>query len=383
MNDKMNDNGQAAIMTETVTVALGDRRYEILIGAGLLSGAGDHILPLLRTPRAVIVTDATVAKAHGDALAATLTKAGIAVSMESVAAGEASKSMTVLSELAERLLASGIDRSTTIIALGGGVVGDLGGFAAAVLLRGLDFIQIPTTLLAQVDSSVGGKTGVNAAAGKNLIGAFHQPRLVLADTSTLDTLPDREMRAGYAEVVKYGAIDQPDFFSWLEAKGRHVLAREPSAVAHAVAQSCRAKAEIVAADEREHGRRALLNLGHTFAHALEAEGGYTGALLHGEAVAIGMVMAFDFSVRLGHCPAADAQRLRAHLSEAGLPTTIGERFTGRLSADRLFQHMTHDKKVSGGRITLILARGIGQAFVTAETPTAAIKSFLTDATEQG
>lgn len=379
----MFDNGQAGTMTETVTVALGDRQYDIHIGPGLISRAGELIKPVLRTSRAVIVTDRRVADAHGESLATALESAGIAVSMQSVAPGEASKSMAVLADLAERLLANGIDRSTTIIALGGGVVGDLGGFAAAVLLRGLDFIQIPTTLLAQVDSSVGGKTGVNAAAGKNLIGAFHQPRMVLADTAALDTLPDREMRAGYAEVVKYGAIDRPEFFSWLETEGRNVLARDPAAVAHAVAESCRAKAGIVAADEREHGRRALLNLGHTFAHALEAEGGYSGALLHGEAVAIGMVMAFDFSVRLGHCPAADAERLRAHLGAAGLPTTIHDRFTSPISADRLYRHMTHDKKVAQGRITLILARGIGQAFVTAETSAAAIMSFLTDKTEKG
>ncbi|WP_366656987.1 3-dehydroquinate synthase [Fodinicurvata sp. EGI_FJ10296] len=366
-------------MTDTVTVALGERRYDILIGKGLLARADRLITPVMRSRRAVIVTDETVARAHAGDLVAALDAAGIAAAVETVPAGESSKSMTVLADLVERLLARGIDRSTTIVALGGGVVGDLAGFAAAVLLRGVDFVQVPTSLLAQVDSSVGGKTGVNAAAGKNLIGAFHQPRLVLADTGTLDTLPDREMKAGYAEIVKYGAIDRPDFFDWLESNGRSVLAREQAALAHAVAESCRSKAAIVAADEREHGGRALLNLGHTFAHALEAEAGYDGSLLHGEAVAIGMVMAFEFSVELGHCSAPDARRLRDHLADAGLPTTIGERFAAPPPAKRLFHHMTHDKKASGGRVTLILTRGIGGAFTTAETPETRILSFLSHA----
>jgi 3-dehydroquinate synthase len=363
-------------MTQTVSVALGDRSYDIIIGEHLIPRAGEFLGPVMRSKRAVVITDETVADHYAEALVGSLHHAGIRASVETVAPGESSKSLPVLAGLTDRILALGIDRSTTIIALGGGVVGDLAGFAAAILLRGLDYIQIPTTLLAQVDSSVGGKTGVNAAAGKNLIGAFHQPRLVLADTGVLKTLPTREMRAGYAEVVKYGAIDQSDFFAWLEANAGRVMAREPSALAHALAASCHAKAAIVAADEREAGRRALLNLGHTFAHALEAEAGYTGSLLHGEAVAIGMVLAFDLSVKLGHCPPGDAGRLRTHLNDAGLPTTIGQRFTNLPTAEKLFDHMTRDKKASDGRITLVLAQGIGQAFTTSATTEREIVEFL-------
>ncbi|MBV8651118.1 MAG: 3-dehydroquinate synthase, partial [Alphaproteobacteria bacterium] len=261
---------------------------------------------------------------------------------------------------------------------GGGVVGDVTGFAAATLLRGIDFVQIPTTLLAQVDSSVGGKTGINTRTGKNLIGAFYQPRLVLADTSVLSSLPRRELLAGYAEIVKYGLIRDAAFFAWLEAQGAALLAGDAAAMRHAVVESCRAKAAVVAADERETGERALLNFGHTFGHALEAETGFGAALLHGEAVAIGMILAFDLSVRLGFCPPTDATRARNHLARAKLPTEIPRPNGRAFTADALIGHMRKDKKVSGGRITLILARGIGEAFVTSEVPESEIGAFLTE-----
>jgi 3-dehydroquinate synthase len=262
------------------------------------------------------------------------------------------------------------------VALGGGVIGDLTGFAAAILLRGLDFVQVPTTLLAQVDSSVGGKTGIDSPQGKNLIGSFHQPRLVLADTEALSTLPRRELLAGYAEIVKYGLIDDPEFFHWLETHGHKVIDGDPEARLHAIYKSCQAKARIVAADERESGQRALLNLGHTFGHALEAETGFSEALLHGEAVAIGMVMAFELSVRLGLCPAEDAERLRRHLAAVGLPTDPGH-IEGRVfSPAALIEHMTRDKKVRDGRMTFVLARGIGQAFLTRDVAASDLGDFM-------
>jgi 3-dehydroquinate synthase len=262
------------------------------------------------------------------------------------------------------------------VAVGGGVIGDLAGFAAAVLLRGLDYVQVPTTLLAQVDSAIGGKTGINTRHGKNLVGAFHQPRLVLADTAVLASLPPRELRAGYAEVVKYGLIDRPDFFVWLEAHGGEVLAGDAAAQQHAVLECCRAKAAVVAADEREGGVRALLNLGHTFAHALEAASGYGDELLHGEAVALGMVLAFDLSVRLGLCPPADAERVRAHLAAVGLPTTLGAVRAGGFAADTLLVAMGHDKKAEAGRPRFVLTRGIGRAFAGAEVATAELETLL-------
>jgi 3-dehydroquinate synthase len=290
--------------------------------------------------------------------------------------GEATKSMAQLAELSDRLLDLGVERTTTLVAFGGGVIGDLAGFAAAIALRGLDYVQIPTTLLAQVDSAIGGKTGINTRHGKNLIGAFHQPRLVLSDTAVLGSLPPRELRAGYAEVVKYGLIDRPDFFAWLEAHGGALLAGEPAAQQHAILESCRAKAAVVAADERELGARGLLNLGHTFAHALEAACGYGDELLHGEAVALGIVMAFELSARLGLCPEDDARRVRAHLAAVGLPTALSMVRPEGFATEALLAAMGHDKKARGGRPRFVLARGIGRAFTGAEVEPAEIEALL-------
>jgi 3-dehydroquinate synthase len=346
--------------TSTVTVGLGARSYDIHVGTGLLAQAGALIAPLLARPRTVIVTDETVAALHVPALQASLDRAGIASDTITLPPGEGSKSFAQLAALCDGLLAHGVERKDVVIALGGGVIGDLTGFAASILKRGCRFVQIPTTLLAQVDSSVGGKTGINTAAGKNLIGSFHQPILVLADTGVLATLPPRQLRAGYAEVVKYGLINDTDFFSWCEANGAAVLAGDSAALRYAVAYSCKAKADIVAADEREtQDVRALLNLGHTFGHAYEAEAGYSEALLHGEAVAIGMADAFRYSAHIGLCPAADAARVIAHLNAVGLPT----RNPLPATAEVLAQHMVHDKKAEAGQLTFILTRGIGRSFV--------------------
>jgi 3-dehydroquinate synthase len=363
----------------SLTVALGDRSYEIVIGEELIPRAGQWVAPLLKSGRAMIVTDETVAELHLEALERALESAGGAFEAFVLPAGEATKDFEHLSDLCSRLLLAGVERGTTLVALGGGVIGDLTGFAAAILLRGLDFIQIPTTLLAQVDSSVGGKTGINTPEGKNLVGAFHQPRLVLADTTALTTLPRRELLAGYAEVVKYGAISDAEFFTWLESHGADILDGAPELLTRAVEVSCASKAAIVAADERESGARALLNLGHTFGHALEAEVGYSGELLHGEAVAIGMIMAFDLSVQLGYCPAEDAARLRRHLAAVGLPTGL-EALPGRIwDPGRLLGHMQKDKKVADGRITFILARGLGEAFITRDVEPAEITALLSAA----
>lgn len=350
--------------TETVTVDLGERSYDIVIGADVLVRAGGLIAPLLARPHTMVVTDETVAALHLDTLGRSLTDAGITHGTIVLPPGEQTKSFDQFQSLAERLLAANVERRDTIIAFGGGVIGDLTGFAASVLRRGIDFIQIPTTLLAQVDSSVGGKTGINTRHGKNLVGTFHQPRLVLADTRVIDTLPDRQMLAGYAEVVKYGLIDDPAFFDHLEANGAKLIAGDTVLRRDAIATSCRAKARIVAADEREDGVRALLNLGHTFGHALEAQTGFGNRLIHGEGVAAGMGLAFDLSARLGHCPAEDALRVKTHLSAVGLPTlgTIGAGANWR--AEALLHHMRQDKKVIEGRMTFVLARGIGQAFLT-------------------
>lgn len=376
----MSDNGAAET---TVRVDLGVRSYDILIGPGLIARAGRHIADRLPGRPLLVLTDATVAGHHLRPLLDGLAAAGAAVAEPLIVpAGEASKEMGRLAEVMDGLLDRGIERRSVLVALGGGVVGDLGGFAAAIALRGIDFVQVPTTLLAQVDSSVGGKTGVNSRHGKNLIGAFHQPRLVLADTAALDTLPRRELLAGYAEVVKYGLIDRPDFFDWLEAHGPAVVAGDAAARAHAIRVSCEAKAAIVAADETESGLRELLNLGHSFGHALEAEAGYGSALLHGEAVAIGMVMAFDLSVRMGLCPAADARRLRDHLAAAGLPVTAAPLRAalpgGDWSPARLLAHMAKDKKVRDGRLTFILARGIGRAFRCRDVAEADVAAVLAE-----
>jgi 3-dehydroquinate synthase len=362
---------------QRVAVALGARTYDIVVGAGLLGRAGAELARVLRRPNAIIVTDANLASTpHLGGLERSLATAGIASRRVVLPPGEATKSMAQLGELLDRLLDLGVDRATTIVAFGGGVIGDLAGFAAAILLRGIDCVQVPTTLLAQVDSAIGGKTGINTRHGKNLIGAFHQPRLVLADTTVLASLPPRELRAGYAEAVKYALIDRPEFFAWLEANGGAVLAGDAAAQQHAVLTSCRAKAAVVAADEREGGVRALLNLGHTFAHALEAACGYGDELLHGEAVALGMVLAFDLSVRLGLCPAADAERVRAHLAAVGLPIKLGGIKAGRPAPDALLAAIGHDKKAQGGRPRFVLARGIGQAFAGAEVAPAELEALL-------
>lgn len=372
--------------TETpalVSVSLGARAYDIHVGHGLLARAGAMILPLLTQKRAFIVTDTNVAALYLSRLIESLTAAGVHTHHTVVPAGEASKDFAHLSQVLDAMLATKCERGTMIIALGGGVIGDLAGFAAAVLLRGVDFIQIPTTLLAQVDSSVGGKTGINTGAGKNLVGAFHQPRLVIADTQVLTTLPRRELLAGYAEIAKYGLLGDAGFWTWLETHGQDALrddARGHDLLRQAILTSCAAKARIVAADEKESGVRALLNLGHTFGHALEAEMGYGGALLHGEAVGIGMAMAFDLSARLGHCAPEDAARVRAHLADVGLPVTPprhGPR--GPITAAALIAHMAQDKKMKDGAVTFVLARRIGEAFLTREVPADALEATLTAA----
>ena len=360
-------------------VELGPRSHDILIGPGLIAEAGRHLRPLLAEPRVFIVTDERVGRHYLPLLQASLEAAGIAPKAIILPPGEQTKDFSHLAELSGRLLAERIERKSLLIALGGGVIGDLTGFAASVLLRGIDFVQIPTTLLAQVDSSVGGKTGINTPQCKNLVGRFHQPRLVLADLDSLTTLPRRELLAGYAEVVKYGLIGDLPFFDWLEGHGAALLDGDLAARRHAVAVSCAAKARVVGADEREQAGRALLNLGHTFGHALEAECGYGEELLHGEAVAIGMVMAFDLSARLGLCPMADAARVGRHLASVGLPTGV-EAIAGRsFTASRLIDHMGRDKKVEGGRIAFVLARGIGQAFLAKGIDLAEVEGMLMEA----
>jgi 3-dehydroquinate synthase len=359
----------------TVPVALGDRAYDIVIGRGLLASLGPRIAALRPGARTVIVTDETVAQHHLAAAEASLAAAGIASSRIVVPAGEASKSLAQFENVCEAIIAARIERSDLAIALGGGVIGDLAGFSAACVRRGLDFVQVPTTLLAQVDSSVGGKTGINSRHGKNLIGAFHQPALVIADTALLDTLPPREVRAGYAELAKYGLLGDAGFFHWLEANAADVFSGGP-AREHAIAVSCRAKAAIVARDERETGERALLNLGHTFGHALEAACGFSQRLLHGEAVALGMVMAFDFSVRNGFCAGQDAGRVRAHLAGSGLPTHVSEVPGGVPGVDALMRLIAQDKKVRRGALTFILVRGIGEAFIEHNVDPAEVRAFL-------
>jgi 3-dehydroquinate synthase len=363
-------------MITTVAVGLGERAYEVLIGPELIDQAGARIAPLLKRARVAVVADQTVEALHGARLRAALATAGIAASPIVIAPGEGSKSFEGLADLCDRLLALELDRGDLIVAFGGGVVGDLTGFAAAIYKRGIDFVQIPTTLLAQVDSSVGGKTAIDTPRGKNLIGAFHQPRLVLADLDLLGTLPEREMRCGYAEVIKYGLLGDFGFFEWLENNGAAVLAREPAALGRAVARSVQMKAEIVAEDERETGRRALLNLGHTFGHALEAEMGFGEGLLHGEAVGLGMAMAFRFSARQGLCPGQDADRAERAIAASGLPVRMSQVRPAPFAAAALIGHMTQDKKAEAGRITLILARGLGQAFTAKTVDPAPLRDFL-------
>ncbi|MBL8836302.1 MAG: 3-dehydroquinate synthase [Alphaproteobacteria bacterium] len=356
---------------QTVRVELGARAYDVHIGRGLLERAPALLAPVLRERRIFVVSDETVAAAHWPRLERALGQAGIAATLVVLPPGERTKDFAHLELLLDRILDRQPERRSLLLALGGGVIGDLVGLAASLLLRGVDFVQVPTTLLAQVDSSVGGKTAIDTRHGKNLVGSFHQPRLVLADLDALATLPARERRAGYAEIVKYGLIDEPAFFDWLERNGAGVVDGDEAAQAHAVAQSVRAKARIVAADEREGGARALLNLGHTFGHAIETAQGF-GGLLHGEAVGVGMVLAFDLSVRLGLCPAEDAARLRRHLGALGMAVAPPPGLDPR----RLVALMGHDKKVQDGRITFILARGIGRAFVTADVPADAVLDLL-------
>ncbi len=363
---------------EKLRVELGERGYDILIGPGLIGHAGAQISPLLRRRQVVIVTDETVAGHYLAPLRESLAEHGIASHAVVLPPGEGTKDLAHFGRLVDDILACGIERGTMLVALGGGVVGDIAGFAAATLLRGIDFVQIPTTLLAQVDSSVGGKTAINTSAGKNLLGAFYQPRLVLADTASLATLPRREVRAGYGEVVKHGLIRDADFFEWLEAEGRAVCDLDAAALTRAVMVSCRMKAAIVAADEREAGDRALLNFGHTFGHALEAETGFGDRLLHGEAVALGLVLAFDFAVRLGLASGQDSHRVRQHLAAAGLPTELAAIGLSGSAADRLLMHMGKDKKVRDGALTLILPRRIGEVFVARDAPVEQLRSFLAE-----
>jgi len=366
----------------TVPVALGARAYDIVIGRGLLAELGRRIATQKPGASAAIVTDETVAARHLKAAEASLAAAGIRAVPIVVPPGEATKSWRVLQEVCDRLLEARIERNDVVIALGGGVVGDLAGFAAAILRRGLDVVQVPTTLLAQVDSSVGGKTAINARHGKNLIGAFHQPILVIADTALLDTLPPREFRAGYAELAKFGLLGDAGFFGWLEANWQDVFAGGSSsgrfAREHAIAVACRGKAGIVARDERETGERALLNLGHTFGHAFEAAAGFSDKLLHGEAIALGIVCAFEFSTRLGLMPTNDAGRVAHHLAAAGLPTRPSDVPALRTDPDRLMTLIAQDKKVARGKLTFILARGIGQAFVERDVDPAQVRAFLAE-----
>ena len=365
-----------------LSLDLGRRSYDIHVGTGLLVKAGELIRPLMTHPRAVVITDKNVEKHWLTPLQASLDAAGINHQSIVLDAGEQTKDYAHAEELTGRLLDARVERSTMLIALGGGVVGDLVGFAAAITLRGLGFIQIPTTLLSQVDSSVGGKTGINMPQGKNLIGAFHQPRLVLADVDALDTLPPREIRSGYAEVVKYGLINDAEFFAWLDSNSQQIIDGKDEdgadARQHAVVTSCKAKAAIVSEDETEQGARALLNLGHTFGHSLEAKTGYGDALNHGEAIAIGLVMAFDLSVRMGICPAEDRNRVRDHLENAGLPISLRGLVDNGWSASELIDLMGQDKKVTAGELTFVLARGIGNSFITDEVDVTDVAAVLED-----
>src|SRR5262245_6695681 len=364
------------LATASVAVDLGSRSYAIAIGEGLIKEAGTRLGPLFKRPLTAIVTDGNVAELHLEALRASLASAGVESRMVVLPAGEATKSYRHLAETCDGLLAAGIERRDVVIALGGGVIGDLAGFASAILRRGVDFIQIPTTLLAQVDSSVGGKTGINSAHGKNLIGAFHQPRAVLIDIALLDTLPERELAAGYAEVAKYGLLGDAEFFTWLEAHAPAIFSGDAQARIKAITRSCEMKARVVAEDETETGVRALLNLGHTFGHALEAATGYSSRLLHGEAVAIGMAQAFRFSQERGLVAATDATRVERHLREVGLPTRLADIAGSLPEPHKLLEIMRQDKKAVVGKLTFILARGIGQAFIARDVEEKAVLDFL-------
>lgn len=365
-----------AVTTTTVPVKLGDRSYDILIGAGLIERAGYEIAKRAKSVRVAIISDETVAGLHLDRLTRSLTAAGIDSTPILVAPGEKSKGFATLETVTNAILSARLERGDIVIAFGGGVIGDLAGFAAGIARRGMGFIQMPTSLLAQVDSSVGGKTGINTAHGKNLVGVFYQPQLVLADTDVLDTLTPREFRAGYAEVAKYGLIDRPDFFAWLEKNWRGIFNGGPERT-EAIAISCQSKADVVARDERETGDRALLNLGHTFGHALETATNYdSGRLVHGEGVAIGMVLAHQFSAKMNLASPDDAARVEAHLRQVGLPVSI-DGIPGKLPpAEKLMDYIAQDKKVARGALTFILTRGIGQSFIAKDVPPSAVLSFL-------
>ncbi len=367
----------AETTARTVAVSLGDRSYDIMIGPGLIADAGRAIAARLPGARVAIVTDANVAAFHLDGLRAGLRAGGVGIGAEVVLpAGEKTKSLGFFESTVEAVIGARLERGDAVVALGGGVIGDLSGFVAGVVRRGMQFVQIPTTLLAQVDSSVGGKTGINSPQGKNLIGVFYQPRLVLADTGSLDTLPEREFRAGYAEVAKYGLIDQPDFFAWLERNWRSVFSGGAERT-EAIARSCAAKAAVVARDETETGDRALLNLGHTFGHALEAATAYDGTrLIHGEGVAIGMALAHRFSARLNLMSPDDADRVERHLRAVGLPVSLAEVPGGLPDAERLLEFIAQDKKVSRGALTFILTHGLGRAFVARDVPSSEVLAFL-------
>jgi 3-dehydroquinate synthase len=363
----------------TVAVDLGDRSYEVRIGEGLLHCAGAEIAPLLRRKRVAVITDETVATTHLAALTQALTEQGIAVTALALPPGEATKGWEQLARATEWLLEAKVERKDLVVALGGGVIGDLVGFASAILRRGVRFVQIPTTLLAQVDSSVGGKTGINTAQGKNLVGAFHQPSLVLADIGVLDTLPDRDFLSGYGEVVKYGLLGDAGFFDWLERHGPALRRGDRAARLHAVTRSVQMKADIVARDETEEGDRALLNLGHTFCHALEKATGYSDRLLHGEGVAIGCALAFQLSARLGMCAQEEPSRVRSHLRDMGMKVDLADIPGDLPNAEALVALMGQDKKVIDGRLRFILAREIGQAFVADDVPGEAVRAVLAEA----
>lgn len=360
----------------TVHMPLGERAYDILIGPGLIARAGAEIASRLKGRKAAVITDENVAPLYLKALVASLDEAGIASAEVVLPAGEKTKSFEHLITVCDKVLEARVERNDYVIALGGGVIGDLSGFAAGIVRRGVRFVQVPTSLLSQVDSSVGGKTGINSRHGKNLIGVFHQPDLVLADTDVLNSLSAREFRAGYAEVAKYGLIDKPDFFAWLEANWKAVFTGG-SARIEAIAASCQAKADVVVADERENGPRALLNLGHTFGHALEAATAYDSSrLVHGEGVSIGMVLAHEFSARMNLASPDDARRVERHLKEVGLPTRISDVPGDLPPAEKLMDAIAQDKKVKGGKLTFILTRGIGQSFVADDVPASEVISFL-------
>ncbi len=361
-------------MTELIHIGLGPRSYNVHVAPGIAAQAGALLKPFARGV-VPVVTDNNVAKFHAAGVIGSLRAAGLEPRLVTLEPGEQIKSFAGLEKLCSLLIDSGVERGGLIVALGGGVIGDLAGLAAGLVKRGLDFAQIPTTLLAQVDSSVGGKTAIDMPQGKNLVGLFHQPKAVIADTSLLATLPRRELLSGYAEVVKYGALGDLQFFAWLEANAPKLLGGQSDAVVRAVAHCVRMKAAIVARDEREAGDRALLNLGHTFGHALETAIGYSGVLLHGEAVAIGMVMAFRLSAKLGLCPHADGDRVGHHLQAVGLPVSL-DSVSPRPSTDELLAHMMHDKKATGGKLTFVLVRGLGKAVVSDDVPLAAVREIL-------